>query len=166
MDSAVKTPTLKQIWAEVKPDDTADQIINKVCGNLIGSGKFRDVYELKGNPDYVVKFERDPSLARFANVCEWINWKDNYEWDYLYPWLCPCVDITETGQFLIQRRAQPLKPDQLPEKVPSLFTDLKPENFGWLENRIVILDYSFFAIHTPTNKFKKAKWRFPKKKNR
>jgi hypothetical protein len=155
----MKTPTLNQIWSVVEKTDTVKQIIEKVCGELIGQGTYREVYELKGNPDFVVKVEKDPTKARFANVCEWINWIDNKEWDYLYPWLCPCVDITENGQFLIQHRAKPIKIDQLPEKVPSLFTDLKASNFGWFENRVVIVDYTFFAIHSPTNKFRKAKWK-------
>lgn len=162
MDSAVKvkTPTLNQIWKQVYPDDTVQQIIDKVCGELIGFGCYRDVYELKGNPRYVVKVERDMSKGRFANAMEYRNWCDLRWWTYLDGWLCPCVRITETSQVLVQKRAKPVKSvDQLPVMVPSIFTDLKPGNFGFIGKRAVIVDYPDVIVVTPTNKFKKAKWR-------
>ncbi|WP_287059492.1 hypothetical protein, partial [Algoriphagus sp.] len=68
----MKTPTLNQIWSQVHPDDTIPQIIEKICGELIGKGTYRDVYELKANPRYVVKIERDMSTGRFCNATEYV----------------------------------------------------------------------------------------------
>ncbi|HAZ25311.1 MAG TPA: hypothetical protein DCY95_12405, partial [Algoriphagus sp.] len=122
----MKTPTLNQIWSQVHPDDTIPQIIEKICGELIGKGTYRDVYELKANPRYVVKIERDMSTGRFCNATEYVNWCDLRFWDFIEPWLCPCVRITETSQVLIQKRAKPIESiDQLPKEVPAIFTDLK-----------------------------------------
>ena len=120
----MKTPTLNQIWSQVHPDDTIPQIIEKICGELIGKGTYRDVYE-----------------------------------DFIEPWLCPCVRITETSQVLIQKRAKPIESiDQLPKEVPAIFTDLKRSNWGILNKRAVITDYPYLR-HVFTQKMRKPKWK-------
>ncbi|HAH35126.1 MAG TPA: hypothetical protein DCL81_00790 [Algoriphagus sp.] len=155
----MKTPTLNQIWSQVHPDDTIPQIIEKICGELIGKGTYRDVYELKANPRYVVKIERDMSTGRFCNATEYVNWCDLRFWDFIEPWLCPCVRITETSQVLIQKRAKPIESiDQLPKEVPAIFTDLKRSNWGILNKRAVITDYPYLR-HVFTQKMRKPKWK-------
>lgn len=140
-------------------DNDIQTTIKNICGELIAQGTYRDVYELKGNKNYVVKIERDMSTGQFCNACEYRNWCDNRFWDYLSPWLCPCVRINETSQVLIQKRAKPIKSiEELPSHVPSLFSDLKMSNFGKIGNRVVILDYPWLRLFIPSRKMRKVDW--------
>lgn len=136
-------------------------IVKSVCGELIGRGLYRDVYVLKQNPKYVVKIERDPTTATFANVTEWRNYINNKGWDFLAEWLAPCEMINETGQVMIQRRVEHRKRKDYPTHVPIFFTDLKLTNFGWIGEQFVCCDYSFLilaAVAKGKNKMKYAKW--------
>lgn len=151
--------TLDQIFEEISTDDSIQTIIEKICGELIGQGTYRDVYALKDNPRYVVKIERDMSTGKFCNATEYVNWCDLRYWDFIEPWLCPCVRITETSQVLIQKRAKLIESvDQLPEKVPSIFTDLKRTNWGILNKRPVLLDYPYLR-YTMSQRMRTPKWR-------
>ena len=156
MDSPVTK--LDQIFDKIQPEDSIETIIEKICGEMIGQGTYRDVYELKGNPRYVVKIERDMSTGRFCNATEWVNWCDLRFWDFIEPWLCPCVRITETSQVLIQKRAKPISMDLLPENVPAVFTDLKRSNWGILNKRPVLLDYPYLK-YTMSQRMRKPKWK-------
>ena len=157
MDSAVTK--IDQAFSQLKPDDSIETIIEKICGEKIGFGQYRDVYELKDNPRYVVKVERDMSTGRFCNATEYVNWCDLRFRKSIKPWLCPCVRITETSQVLIQKRAKPIESiDQLPKQVPAIFTDLKRSNWGILNKRPVLLDYPYLE-HAFTQKMKMPKWR-------
>lgn len=137
---------------------SVSQVKKKLCGKLLGSGLYRDVYECKINPKYVIKIERDPSLAAFANVTEWRNYQNNLEWRFINSWLAPCILINETGQVLIQERVstEGKRRKDYPKYVPSLFTDLKLKNFGWIGDRFVCCDYSYMLNSEP--KMKYAKW--------
>lgn len=124
----------------------------------IGSGMFRDVYDFKPDPRFVVKIERDPDKLSFANAMEFRNWVDNREWTLLGPWLAPCLIINPTGTILIQRKVDTVVGSKdLPEKIPSLFTDKRVRNWGFLDLKPVCFDYSFLLIG---EKFKlvKAHW--------
>lgn len=137
---------------------TIAQIIKFNCGEKIGEGVHRDVYELKTNPEYVVKIERDPSTGDFANVTEWRNYINNKDWKFLGQWLAPCELINETGQVMIQRRVEHRRRKDYPKYIPSVFTDLKLRNFGWIGDRFVCCDYSFMPFTLGKNKMKYVKW--------
>lgn len=134
------------------------QQIKFLCGEQIGEGLYRDVYVLKQNPNYVVKVEADPSRTTFANVTEWRNYIDNKDWKFLALWLASCEAINETGQILIQERVNwnNKKRKDYPKYIPSVFTDLKLKNFGWIGDRFVCCDYSMFVLGEV--KMKYAKW--------
>lgn len=134
-----------------------NQCVRILCGEQIGEGLHRDVYVLKQNSDYVVKVERDPSRTNFANVMEWRNYVDNKDWKKLSCWLAPCEMINETGQILIQQRVyHNRKRKDYPKYIPSIFTDLKLKNFGWIGDKFVCCDYPLFIISEC--KMKYAKW--------
>ncbi len=132
-----------------------------LCGEHLGSGVHRDVYVLKQNPNFVVKIERDMAGGTFANVTEWRNYINNREWTWFEQWLAPCELITEQGHILIQQRVfttGKLKKDY-PTHVPTLFTDLKYANFGWIGDRVVCCDYAFLMyVSIYKNKMKRARW--------
>ena len=133
----------------------------KYCGKLINKGCYRTVYELKKNPNYVVKIERDMLHGTFANVTEWRNYIDYKEWDYLGPWLAPCEGISTDGKILIQKRVYHKKRKDYPKYIPAIFSDLKLANFGWIDDHFVCCDYSYFPIYSIAigkSKMKYAKW--------
>jgi hypothetical protein len=137
-----------------------NQIVKLLCGELIGKGVYRDVYVLKQNPDYVVKIEREPDYGQFANVTEWRNYINYKEWKFLAEWLAPCELINETGQILIQARINwdGKRRKDYSKEIPSVFTDTKLKNFGWLGDKFVCCDYSFFCIYPGKSSMKKPKW--------
>lgn len=135
--------------------------VKELCGEYVSSGLHRDVYVLKCNDNFVVKVERNMKNGDFANVCEWRNYINNKEWDWFEKWLSPCELISIDGRFLIQRRAYHKDKSEYPKKIPSMFTDTKYKNFGWIGKRFVCLDYSyipFFIVKVGGKKMKKAKW--------
>ena len=141
-----------------------NQVVRLICGEKIGSGLYRDVYVLKGYPEYVVKVEVDPSTGTFANVLEWNNYLMHGPWIFLGPWLAGCVAINETGRVLIQQRIEHRGP--YPGKIPRMFTDLKRANFGYIGERFVCCDYSFLVLPKFPTQMQKARWwgRMPKSK--
>lgn len=139
-----------------------NEIVKAICGKKIGAGIYRDVYVLKQNSNFVVKVERKMGLAQFANATEWRHYIDNREWEWFEQYLAPCELITLTGQILIQRRIEHRGRKEYPKEIPAMFTDIKIENFGWIEDRFVCCDYSFipfYIIKTGNSKMKKARWR-------
>lgn len=146
---------------------TLKQSMKNLCGEFLGSGLNRDVYVCKVDPNYVVKIEGRNGYGAFANATEWRHYCDNAEWKFLEQWLAPCLFINETGNILIQRRVDQSRPRKdYPKYIPALFTDLKLTNFGWIGDRFVCCDYSFFLIHTNGKKMKYAKWTGLLKKNK
>lgn len=136
-------------------------LIRKICGELIGTGAYRDVYIFKGDDDYVVKVERDMSNGNFANICEWRNYINNKDWNFLGKYLAECTHINQTGEILIQERVYHKDKTLYPKKIPKYFTDLKTTNFGWTKKgKFVSCDYSFFVMLTNSKGglLKNAKW--------
>jgi hypothetical protein len=136
------------------------RFVREACGEQVGYGIHRDVYVFGPDPRYVAKVERiydmddDPD---FANVCEWRNWQNCREWLEFSRWLAPCAGITQNGLILIQRRIRHRAPGVYPERVPSLFTDLKYANFGWIGRRFVCCDYPFLRLGYQY-RLRRAKW--------
>lgn len=129
-----------------------------LCGDLIGEGSARKVYQLRTNAEYVIKFETGGQS--FQNVSEWETW----EWvrgQSTEKWFAPCEFISPCGLILIQRKVEPLRPKELPPKLPIFLCDLKRENFGMLAGKVVCCDYgtAHSAIRGASKRLVKAKWR-------
>lgn len=140
---------------------SVNKVRREICGPELGSGLYRDVYEMKGNSRYVVKIERDMGEAQFANASEWRNWMNYREWKWFAEYLAPCMMINETGQVLIMRRIEHPPHNEYPSVIPAPFTDTKYANFGLLDNKFVCCDYSFipfYVIQKGKSKYKEAKW--------
>lgn len=107
----------------------------------IHAGISRRVFACGLNDDWVVKVEVNHST--FQNVIEYETWE--YAKDGpVERWFAPCLWISPGGRVLIQKRAKAL-PDnfKLPPRMPSFFTDLKPDNFGLIGRRLVAVDYGY-----------------------
>lgn len=133
------------------------EAFNLLCGDLIGGGIHRQVFECKLRPDLVVKVE-DQDYRDFANVKEMQFWRDHSFVKKIAVWLAPCEHLSPDGRILIQKRVEKVTAAyKMPDKVPSFLTDLKKENFGWLDGKLVCIDYST-TIPNPSMILKKAHW--------
>lgn len=136
---------------------TFEDAFNLLCGKQLGEGIHRKVFECKLRPELVVKVEND-DLRYFANVFEQKFWSDHQYCAKVARWLAPCEYLSPDARLLLQRRVDPIRDaDALPDKLPSFLTDVKRDNFGLLDGRIVCFDYAM-TIPTPSLRPKKVEW--------
>lgn len=135
-----------------------EDAFNLLCGNKIGGGIHRTVFECRLRPDLVVKVEDSGDWRYFANVHEMKFWSDNQYTPKIAKWLTPCEFLSPDGRVLLQRRVEPLRStDKLPDKIPSFLTDVKRDNFGILDGNVVCFDYAM-TIPSPSLRQKKVEW--------
>lgn len=140
------------------PYATAADAFNLLCDKKIGEGIHRDVFTCRINDALVVKVETDGPFRYFANVMEMKFWSEHADHTAVAQWLAPCEYMSPDGLVMLQRRVEPLRrSDVLPEKLPTFLTDIKRENFGWLDGKIVCVDYAMHLDH-PNTRLKKVKW--------
>lgn len=138
---------------------TYEDAFNLLCGKLLGEGIHRKVFECRLRDDLVVKVEAETDWRYFANVLEMRFWNDHEHYKKVADWLAPCEYLSPDGRILLQRRVSPIiERSVLPEQVPAFLSDLKPENFGMLDGRLVCLDYAL-TIPNPSTRLKKVDWR-------
>jgi hypothetical protein len=118
-----------------------DQLFTLICGEKLGEGIARSVYEYRPDRSKVVKFEM--GSYDFQNVAEWLAYEEATP--AARKWLAPCIDISEHGQILIQMRVDPLL--IAPKKVPAFLADIKPDNWGLLDGHPVAIDYGRNRLH-------------------
>lgn len=137
---------------------TFEDAFNLLCHTKLGGGIHRDVFECRIDDKLVVKVETDLPWRFFANVLEMKFWNDNQEYKPVAKWLAPCEYLSPDGLILLQRRCEPLRAsDEVPTKLPGFLTDVKWDNFGWLDGRIVCFDYAL-NIPSPSVRLRKADW--------
>ena len=127
-----------------------------LLGKKLGRGAYRDVYECALNKEYVVKVENDNN--GFSNAREWKLW-EHVEYSPFEKFFAPCISISDTGLILIQKKV--VQNDKLPETVAHFFTDVKPENFGWIGKNFVCCDYGSIGYQHvwSEKKTKKPHWK-------
>lgn len=137
-----------------------EDAFNLLCGEKLGGGIHREVFDCRLRPDLVVKVERDDTWRYFSNVREMKFWDDNQHFKKVADWLAPCVYMSPDGRILLQRRVKlATRFDDLPDMMPAFLTDFKPDNYGFLEGRLVCIDYAM-TIDNPSVKLKKVPdWR-------
>lgn len=130
-----------------------------MLGAFIGEGVARKVYHCRLNDKYVCKLEEKG--RSFQNVSEWETWNWVEGNKALEPWFAPCLNISLTGVMLVQRYCEPLRNADLPKRLPEFLCDLKKENFGMLDGRVVCHDYGTVhsSIRHASRKMVKAVWR-------
>lgn len=131
---------------------------NMLCGNKIGGGIHRDVFKCKLRPELVVKVETETNYRFFANVNEMNFWNDNQYYSKVAQWLAPCEFLSPDGRILLQKRCDPVPMNyKLPKQLPGFLTDIKRENFGVLNGKLVCVDYASI-ISNPTIKLRNVDW--------
>lgn len=134
-----------------------DEYKSVLCGDMIGRGIARSVYRMVGNYEYVVKVEG--AGGSFQNIAEWEAWTWLSGGPY-QKWLAPCERVSTCGAILIQRFAHPVARKHLPDKIPSILTDIKQENFGMIDGRVVCFDYGTIlaSLRKVPSRMAKVKW--------
>lgn len=134
-----------------------EDAFNLLCGKLLGEGIHRTVYECRIRPDLVVKVE-SAEQRHFANVVESKFYDDHEYVQQIVCWLAPVEYLSPDGRILLQRRCRPIADDdRLPDKLPAFLSDIKRNNFGWLDGRLVCVDYAM-TIPNPSVRMRKADW--------
>jgi hypothetical protein len=118
-----------------------EDMFNMICGDKLGEGAHRMVFEHKYDKGLVIKVEKEEPLRNFMNILE------NYTYSKVHPtarkWLAPVEGLSPDGRVSFQKRCVPLAyNDHLPDMIPSFLSDCKPSNFGYLDGRIVCFDYA------------------------
>lgn len=136
---------------------TFEDCFNLLCGDKIGEGIHRTVYECKIRPDLVVKVENQ-NLRYFANVLEDKFWIDHQYHKDVVKWLAPIEFLSPDARILLMKRVRPVhNTDKLPDKLPTFLTDIKRSNFGWLDGKLVCVDYAM-TLPNPSLRLRKANW--------
>ena len=125
---------------------------NLLCGQKLGEGIHREVFECSLRSDLVVKVETS-DLRYFANVLEMKFWNDHEYYNKVAKWLAPCEFLSPDGRVLLQKRCDPLPNSYRFPKMPAFLSDLKVSNFGIYENRLVCVDYAM-TIPSPDLKLR------------
>lgn len=135
-----------------------EDAFNLLCGAKLGSGIHRDVFECRLRPDLVVKVEQQNEWRYFSNVHEMKFWDDNQHYKKVANWLAPCEYLSPDGRILLQRKVRiATSLDELPKQIPAFLTDIKPCNYGWLEGRLVCVDYAM-TVDKANLRLKKVEW--------
>ena len=141
-----------------------EESFNLLCGEKIGYGMSREVFECALLPGYVVKVETEHH--RFQNIMEWQTW-ESVKHAPASRWFAECRWISPNGKILIQERTRPPGPSEFLERVPIWFTDLKRTNWGMADTNkankrfLVCHDYGtglMLQDGTTTRRTKKAEW--------
>lgn len=135
-------------------------VVRRFCGELLGSGVYRDVYVLKQNPKYVVKIVKTRMLANFPNVSEWRNYIDNKH-SAVGKWLAPLEFINLSGSIMVQQRAnwEGKEKSDYPKKLPYQLADHKYTNYGWIGEQFVCFDYTFLHFPSKGKRTRNVRWR-------
>ena len=145
-----------------------EEAFNLLCGDKIGYGMSREVFECALLPGYVVKVETD--RERFQNIMEWETWRI-VSGTASSRWFAECKWISPNGKVLIQERTRPAGLLEFPERIPLWFTDTKRSNWGMARAKnkdgspgkewLVCHDYGTSLMlqdGTTTKRLKKAEW--------
>jgi len=135
--------------------ETFRDAFDLLCGEKLGEGIHRAVYECKLRPDLVVKVEYG-DMRHFANVFEQQFWDTNSQYKEVSRWLAPCEFLSPDGRLLLQRRCDPVPQHRkMPDMLPGFLTDHKRSNFGLLHGRLVCVDYAI-TISNPSVKMQRT----------
>lgn len=122
-------------------DSEATDLFHLLCGEEIGRGQYRVVYQHALDRRLVVKHD---TRANWSNVQEYAMWC-NLQDGALSKWLAPVEWLSPGGIWLIQAKTRPIPIGKYPKKVPAIFADIKPENWGLYKGRPVCHDYGNHA---------------------
>lgn len=114
----------------------AKSILECFMGPMIGSGVSRRVFSCKADPSLVIKIGGGFDTQNAVEAAVWDRFSEN---NRVNKWLAPIVARSADLRVIVQKRTKPvIKP---PTKIPDFLGDLKVQNFGMLDGRLVAHDY-------------------------
>ena len=139
--------------------DVNTDLILMICGQKIGSGSYRSVYDFNMNDNMVVKLEPNNTDC---NITEYMLWDEirglTGRLAWVKDWFAPIHYCSPNGKVLIMEKTM-RSSKKMPTKVPAFFSDVKEDNFGWIGNKFVCHDYGFIHKFIDyKNKFQNVKW--------
>lgn len=117
-------------------------LITMVCGELIGEGQTRKVFEYNLDSDYVIKMEAGSDGDNFNEFYIWDEvrcLKGDLSW--VKKWFAPIKHISPCGKYLIMQKTERMEGKKRPLTVPDFLADTHYDNFGWIGNKFVCHDY-------------------------
>lgn len=137
---------------------TFEDAFNLLCGEKLGSGIHRDVFECRLRPDLVVKVETGDEWRNFSNVKEHAFWSDHQDYEKVARWLAPCEYLSPDGRISLQRRVRIATDDDvMPDQLPGFLSDIKRCNYGWIGTQLVAVDYAW-TVPAPSIRLRKVEW--------
>lgn len=106
--------------------DISYDLIDFLCGEFIGEGNSRIVFECNIKPGWVVKIEKEKDSH--DNLLEYYMWKSVMYQPEKHKWLADCGTISQNGRILLQKKAKKItdkNKKDIPEKIPTFLTDVK-----------------------------------------
>ena len=136
----------------------AHELLSSLLGVRLGRGISREVFVREFDESMVIKIE-DLEKGYFANVAEFQIWNQVVGTPYAR-WFAPSRSLSLGGRLLMQARTLPPAIRDLPAEIPAIFSDVKIENFGMYEGRLVCHDYAFLSNRFFSKKvrMRKASW--------
>jgi hypothetical protein len=125
-------------------EDSSSDLFGLFCGAELGRGQYRAVYEHQLDKGKVLKHD---TCVNWSNVHEFSIWQE-FKDTPLGKWLAPVYWLSPRGIWLIQAKTTPIKVGNYPKKIPAIFADLKPSNWGMWRGRPVCHDYGNHSLYT------------------
>jgi len=118
------------------------EALNMLCGERLGEGSSRKVFRSALDHKLVIKIATNENGIK-QNWEEFNTWESVQFVDKINSYFARVHSISEYGSILIQEYVPSIPKGKY--KIPSFFTDLKPENYGLVigskSNQFVCRDY-------------------------
>lgn len=142
--------------------DLSYDMVDIMCGDFVGEGCSRIVYDCPLCPGFVVKIE--VSKNTHHNMLEYYMWTSVVDQPEVSKWLAPVGWMSANGRIMLQKKVTHINDNNrklIPEKVPAFMTDMKDSNYGFIGKQFVCFDYAFSlemcGSHAMNNKMRKFK---------
>lgn len=121
--------------------EIGEACLDILCGEYIGSGASRTVYQSNLFENWVIKIERDGINSNLLEYETWCVVKNTK----FKKWFAPCAWISDNGKVLIMEKTEPLEKlsKKMIKTLPKFISDVKRDNFGLLNGKLVTHDYAF-----------------------
>lgn len=122
------------------------EALNILCDEKIGEGSTRTVFRNAFDAALVVKVATSSAGIK-SNWEEFATW-EAVQFTKLSSWFARCHSISDYGSVLVQEWIPNIPAGQY--KIPSFFSDLKPENYGLVvgtkSSQVVCRDYGLHLL--------------------
>lgn len=142
----------------IERKDILNSFLRCQLGTLMGEGCSRYVFQHPEKKDRVIKIDVGQMLS---NATEFNVWNDIKDIPEVAKWFAPVYECTPDGRVLIMAKAD-MNRDlaEYPKMIPSFLGDVKWNNFGFIKNQFVCVDYGINKLYVTGAKVKlvKANW--------